>query len=66
MAPAREAQTVFRPGGTSPRTGKGFVEPGKAADLCVLDRPLPGLDRHALTETEVDLTVFDGRIVDER
>ncbi|MFC9127983.1 amidohydrolase [Streptomyces sp. NPDC057099] len=45
---------------------KGTVEPGRAADLCVLDRPLLGLDPHEITEALVDLTVFDGRVVFER
>ncbi|KUO19530.1 amidohydrolase [Streptomyces dysideae] len=45
---------------------KGSVEPGKVADLCVLDRPLLGLDPHEITDVEVDLTVFDGRVVHER
>ncbi|MFJ1876872.1 amidohydrolase [Streptomyces chartreusis] len=45
---------------------KGTLEPEKAADVCVLDRPLLDLDPHALTEVQVDLTVFDGRIVFER
>jgi hypothetical protein len=42
---------------------QGTVEPGRAADLCVLDRPLPGLDPHEITDAQVDLTVFDGRVV---
>ncbi|KUN57829.1 amidohydrolase [Streptomyces canus] len=45
---------------------KGTIAPGKAADLCVLDRPLLDLDPHDLTRVEVDLTVFDGRVVHER
>ncbi|MFC9685637.1 amidohydrolase [Streptomyces sp. NPDC056948] len=45
---------------------KGTVEPGRAADLCVLDRPLLGLDPHEITEVRVDLTVFDGQVVFER
>lgn len=45
---------------------KGTVQAGKAADLCVLDRPPLGLDPHAITEVQVDLTVFDGRVVHER
>ncbi|MFE7899373.1 amidohydrolase [Streptomyces sp. NPDC057424] len=45
---------------------KGTVEPGRAADLCVLDRPLLDLDPHEITDVRVDLTVFDGRVVFER
>ncbi|MEH0416481.1 amidohydrolase [Streptomyces sp. B21-083] len=45
---------------------KGTIEPGSVADLCVLDRPLLGLDPHDITGVEVDLTVFDGRVVFER
>ncbi|WP_416970531.1 amidohydrolase [Streptomyces sp. 4F14] len=45
---------------------KGTVEPGKAADLCVLDRPLADLDPHDIPGVRVDLTVFDGRVVYER
>ncbi|KND28696.1 amidohydrolase [Streptomyces acidiscabies] len=45
---------------------KGTVEAGKVADLCVLDRPLLGLDPHDIPDVQVDLTVFDGRVVHER
>jgi predicted amidohydrolase YtcJ len=45
---------------------KGTIEVGKVADLCVLDRPLLDLDPHSITDAEVDLTVFDGRVVHER
>ncbi|MGC4972570.1 amidohydrolase [Streptomyces sp. DT199] len=45
---------------------KGTLEPGRAADLCVLDRPLLDLDPHEITRVRVDLTVFDGRVVFER
>ncbi len=45
---------------------KGSIEVGKVADLCVLDRPPLGLDPHSITDAEVDLTVFDGRVVHER
>ncbi|QNP75831.1 amidohydrolase [Streptomyces roseirectus] len=44
---------------------KGTVEAGKAADLCVVDRPLVGLDPHEIPGVRVDLTVFDGRVVHE-
>jgi predicted amidohydrolase YtcJ len=45
---------------------KGTVEPGKVADLCVLDRPLLDLDPHEITDVQVDLTVLDGAVVHER
>ncbi|MFF6911066.1 amidohydrolase family protein [Streptomyces sp. NPDC012466] len=45
---------------------KGTVAPGRAADLCVLDRPLRDLDPHEITQVQVDLTVFDGQVVFER
>ncbi|MFJ8048436.1 amidohydrolase [Streptomyces luteogriseus] len=45
---------------------KGTLAPGRAADLCVLDRPLLDLDPHEITQVQVDLTVFDGRVVFER
>ncbi|MEV7889631.1 amidohydrolase [Streptomyces sp. NPDC002817] len=45
---------------------KGSIEVGKVADLCVLDRPLLDLDPHDITDVQVDLTVFDGRVVHER
>ncbi|MFE8991025.1 amidohydrolase [Streptomyces collinus] len=45
---------------------KGTLEPGRAADLCVLDRPLLDLDPHEIPQVQVDLTVFDGRVVFER
>ncbi|MFJ4280238.1 amidohydrolase [Streptomyces massasporeus] len=45
---------------------KGTLAPGRAADLCVLDRPLLDLDPHEITQVRVDLTVFDGQVVFER
>lgn len=47
-------------------TGSFTVEPGRAADLCVLDQPLLHLDPHRITDVRVDLTVFDGQVVFER
>lgn len=45
---------------------KGTLAPGRAADPCVLDRPLLDLDPYEITQVRVDLTVFDGRVVFER
>lgn len=42
---------------------KGTLEPGMAADLCVLGGDLLTTDPHDIPGLSVDLTVFDGRIV---
>ncbi|MEU3448880.1 amidohydrolase [Streptomyces thermolilacinus] len=42
---------------------KGSLEPGKAADLCVLDGDLLSADPHDIPEMPVVLTVVDGRVV---
>ncbi|MEU3606868.1 amidohydrolase [Streptomyces sp. NPDC035033] len=42
---------------------KGSLEPGKVADLCVVDGDLLGADPRAIPEMPVVLTVMDGRVV---
>ncbi|MGW1106525.1 amidohydrolase [Streptomyces sp. NPDC002540] len=42
---------------------KGSLEPGKAADLCVLDGDLLTADPHDIPEMSVVLTVVDGQVV---
>ncbi|MFI8946680.1 amidohydrolase [Streptomyces sp. NPDC053750] len=42
---------------------KGSLEPGKVADLCVLDGDLLAVDPHDIPKMPVVLTVMDGRIV---
>ena len=42
---------------------KGTVEPGKLADLVVLDRDIFAIPPEEIGEAKVRLTVFDGRIV---
>jgi predicted amidohydrolase YtcJ len=42
---------------------KGSVEPGKFADLIVLDRDLLTVPADQILETKVDLTVLGGKIV---
>ncbi|MCD7438413.1 amidohydrolase [Streptomyces lincolnensis] len=66
LADALRAYTVNAARQDFAETWKGSVEVGKVADLCVLDRPLLDLDPHGITDAEVDLTVFDGRVVHER
>ncbi|MFE6595225.1 amidohydrolase [Streptomyces sp. NPDC057781] len=42
---------------------KGSLEPGKVADLCVLDGDLLDADPHDIPEMPVVLTVVEGRVV---
>ncbi|MFJ9690723.1 amidohydrolase [Kitasatospora sp. NPDC101183] len=42
---------------------KGSIEPGKAADLCVLGGRIGEVSPHELPGLPVDLTYFDGRLV---
>jgi hypothetical protein len=66
LAEALRAYTIHPARQDFAEDWKGSIEAGKVADLCVPDRPLLGPDPHAITDAEVDLTVFDGRIVHER
>ncbi|MCX4766925.1 amidohydrolase [Streptomyces sp. NBC_01275] len=66
LAEALRAYTVNAARQDFAEAWKGSVEVGKAADLCVLDRDLFATDPHDITSVEVDLTVFDGRVVFER
>lgn len=47
-------------------TWKGSIEPGKAADLCVLGGDLGRTDPHDIPGLPIDMTVFDGDVVYER
>lgn len=42
---------------------KGTIEPGKVADLCVVDQDLLAVRPQDIPAVEVDLTVFDGEVV---
>ncbi|MGW1272211.1 amidohydrolase, partial [Streptomyces sp. NPDC002491] len=66
LADALRAYTVHPARQDFAEEWKGSIEVGKVADLCVLDRPLLDRDPHTVTDAEVDLTVFDGRVVHER
>jgi len=44
----------------------GSIEPGKTADLVVLDRNLFNIPTTEISETEILMTVFDGRVVYEK
>jgi hypothetical protein len=41
----------------------GSVTPGKRADLVVLDRDIFAVDPQEIIDTNVDMTIFDGRVV---
>jgi predicted amidohydrolase YtcJ len=45
---------------------KGTLEPGKLADVIVLDRDLLTIDPSQILDTKVDVTIIGGRIVYER
>ena len=66
LADALRAYTVNAARQDFAEDWKGTIEPGKVADLCVLDRPLLGLDAHDITDVDVEMTVFDGHVVHER
>lgn len=42
---------------------KGSIEPGKLADLIILDRSITNLDVESLPEVQVDYTMIDGEMV---
>ncbi|RKS77257.1 hypothetical protein BZB76_2635 [Actinomadura pelletieri DSM 43383] len=42
---------------------KGTLEPGRVADVTVLDGTITSLDPHDLPDVPVAMTVFDGRVV---
>jgi len=42
---------------------KGTLEPGKAADLCLLDQDLLSMDPHDIPRATVRMTVLGGRVV---
>jgi len=63
---AIRAYTIDAARATFDGDAKGSIEAGKLADLAVLDRNLFEIDPREILETQVDLTMVDGRIVYER
>jgi predicted amidohydrolase YtcJ len=45
---------------------QGSLSPGKLADLVVLDRDIFSIDIDQVLDTQVLMTVFDGRVVYEK
>ena len=44
----------------------GSITPGKRADIVILDRDIFAIDPKEIADAEVDLTIFDGRVVFQR
>jgi predicted amidohydrolase YtcJ len=47
-------------------TVKGFIEPGKLADLVVLSDDIFTIPPEAIEKTKVDMTIFDGKVIYQR
>ena len=45
---------------------KGSLEPGKRADIAILDRSLDGIDPEDIRNIQVDMTILDGKIIYSR
>ena len=45
---------------------KGSIEPGKLADLIVIDRDILTIPENQIKDIKVDMTVLDGKIVYQR
>ena len=42
---------------------KGSIEPGRLADLCVLDQDILAVDPHEISALENVMTIMDGEVV---
>ena len=42
---------------------KGSLEPGKRADIAILDRDLDGIDPEDIRNIKVDMTILDGKVI---
>jgi predicted amidohydrolase YtcJ len=63
LAEAIDAYTCWPAYAAGEESYRGSIAAGKVADLVVLSRNIFALEPMEITETDVDLTVFDGRIV---
>jgi hypothetical protein len=45
---------------------KGSLEPGKRADIAILDRDLDGIDPEDIRNIQVDMTILDGKVIYRR
>ena len=65
VAEALRAYTVGAAHASGEGHLKGSLSPGKLADLVVLSHDLFSIDPMGIREAQVELTIFDGRIVYE-
>ncbi|MEV4217547.1 amidohydrolase family protein [Nonomuraea sp. NPDC049725] len=65
LARALRAYTITPAWQDGAEAWKGSLEPGKVADLCVLDGDLLRTEPGALPQVSVRMTVVDGRVVHE-
>ncbi|TDB84456.1 metal-dependent hydrolase [Actinomadura sp. KC216] len=65
LAEALRAYTITPAWQDGEEDVKGSIEPGKVADLCVLDGDLYGTDPQDLPSVPVRMTVLDGEVVYE-
>ncbi|TMR02618.1 metal-dependent hydrolase [Actinomadura soli] len=65
LAEALRAYTITPAWQDGEEDVKGSIEPGKVADLCVLDGDLYGAEPEALPSVPVRMTVLDGEVVHE-
>ncbi|RFS82518.1 metal-dependent hydrolase [Actinomadura spongiicola] len=65
VAEALRAYTITPAWQDGAEKEKGSVEPGKVADLCVLDGALDDVEPEALPSVPVRMTVLDGEVVYE-
>ncbi|GII66879.1 hypothetical protein Skr01_69640 [Sphaerisporangium krabiense] len=65
VAEALRAYTIVPAWQDGDESWKGSLEPGKVADLCVLDGDLLATEPDALPKVPVSLTMVDGRVVHE-
>jgi predicted amidohydrolase YtcJ len=66
VAEALRAYTINNAIAAFDGESRGSIEPGKLADLVVVDRNLLKIDPREILQMNVDLTMVDGRIVFER
>jgi hypothetical protein len=66
VAQAVHAYTMGAAYASGEENSKGSLTPGKLADVVVLSEDIFSIDPTKIADVQVDLTIFDGRVVYER